>query len=126
INNAQKAYDSSGDQNHTALWHLETEKENQRLLFIQSSAFKHTISALKTNIQKHDVESALLDKKIRDASLTASLTAKDIAKIKEASSDRQKSLRTELEALRSRQTKTIADESKALSELEKTKATERP
>ena len=64
----------------------------------------------------------MLDKKIRDASLTASLTEKDIAKIKEASSDRQKSLRNELEALRSRQSKTIADEAKALSELEKARA----
>lgn len=126
INLAQKAYDSAGDQNHTALWNLETEKEKQRLLFIQSSALKHAISALKVNIQIHDVESGLLDKKIRDASLTATLTEKDIAKIKEASSDRQKSLRTELEALRSRQNKSIADEAKSLAELDKIKTSENP
>ncbi len=126
ITNAQKAYDTAGDQKSTALWNLETEKEKQRLLFIQSSSLKHSISALKTNIQTHDVESGLLDKKIREANLTASLTEDDIKKIKDASSDRQKSLRKELEALRSRQSKTSADEAKALAELEKIKATENP
>lgn len=126
ITNAQKAYDTSGDQKSTALWNLETEKEKQRLHFIQSSALKHFISALKTNIQTHDVESVLLDKKIREANLTASLTEDDIKKIKEASSDRQKSLRTEIEALRGRQSKTSADEAKVLAELEKIKATANP
>lgn len=126
INNAQKTYDAGGDQKTTALWHLETEKEKQRLLFIQSSALKHSISALKTNIQTHDVESGLLDKKIRVANLTASLSEDDIKKIKDASSDRQKSLRAELEALRSRQNKTSADEAKALGDLEEIKAAENP
>lgn len=126
IANAQKTYDEVGDQKSTALWNLETEKEKQRLLFIQSSALKHSISALKTNLQTHDVESVLLDKKIREANLTASLTEDDIKKIKDASSDRQKSLRAELEALRGRQSKTSADEAKALAELEKIKASENP
>ena len=126
ITQAQKAYDAAGDQKTTALWNLETEKEKQRLLFIQSSVLKHSISALKSSIQKYDIESGLLDKKIREAELTATLTEDDIRKIKEASSDRQKSLRTELEVLRGRQSKTSADEAKALAELEKIKASENP
>lgn len=126
ISTAQKAHDAAGDQKPTALWNLESEKEKQRLLFIQSSALKHTISSLKTDLQTHNAELGLLDKKIREANLTASLTEDDIKKIKEASSDRQKSLRSELEALRSRQSKTTADEAKALTELEKIKATENP
>lgn len=126
ITNAQKAADAGGTQNQTAIWNLEVEKEKQRLLFIQSSALKHSISALKTSLQTHDVESGLLDKKIREANLTASLTEEDITKIKEASSDRQKSLRAELEALRGRQSKSSADEVKALAELEKLRAAENP
>jgi small-conductance mechanosensitive channel len=124
ITAAQKAYDVSGDQKQVALWNLESEKEKQRLLFIQSSALKHAISALEINLQTHDVESALLDKKIREANQTAVLSEADIAKIKDASSDRQKFLKTETEALRSRQSKASTDEAKALAELEKIKADE--
>jgi potassium-dependent mechanosensitive channel len=123
---AQKTYDAGGDQTHTALWNLESEKEKQRLLFIQSSALKHSITALEINIQTYNVESALLDKKIQEANQTAKLTKADIAKINEASSDRQKSLRAESEALRSRQNKATADEAKALAELEKIKAAGTP
>ncbi len=122
---SQKAYDTSGDQKQTALWNLEAEKEKQRLLFIQSSALKHSISPLDINLQTHDVESALLDKKIRIANQTAVLSEADIAKIKDASSDRQKSLKTETEALKGRQSKASTDEAKALAELEKIKAAEK-
>ncbi|MES2980801.1 MAG: mechanosensitive ion channel domain-containing protein [Verrucomicrobiota bacterium] len=126
ISLAQKAYDSSGDQNHTALWHLESEKEKQRLLFIQSSALQQAIAALKINIKTHEAESGLLEKKIREASRTAVLSEEDIAQIKAASSDRQKALRTETEALRSRQSKASEDEAKALANLVKIKAAESP
>ncbi len=123
---AQKAHDAGGDQKHTTLWNLEAEKEKQRLLFIKSSALKHSISALEINLQTHDVESALLDKKIREANQTAVLSEADITKIKDASSDRQKSLRAETEVLKSRQSKVSTDEAKALAELEKIKAAEKP
>ncbi len=126
ITAAQKAHDAGVDQKLTTLWNLEAEKEKQRLLFIKSSALKHSISALEINVQTHDVESALLDKKIREANQTALLSEADIAKIKDASSDRQKSLRAETEALRSRQSKASTDEAKALAELEKIKAAEKP
>ncbi len=122
ISTAQKTYESSGDQNHEALWNLETEKEKQRLLFIQSSALQHSISAVQNSIKTHDAESRLLEKKIREANRTATLSEEDITQIKAASLDRQKALRVETEALRSRQNKASEDEAKALAELEKMKA----
>ncbi len=126
ITAAQKAYDASGDEKHKALWDLESEKEKQRQLFIQSSALKHSISILEIKLQANDIESALLDRKIREANQTAVLSEADITKIKDASSDRQKSLKNEAEALRSRQNKASADESKAIAELETIKAAEKP
>jgi potassium-dependent mechanosensitive channel len=126
IADAKKAYDASGDQNHTTLWNLDTEKEKHRQLFIQSSTLQHSITALKTNIQTHDIESELLNRKIRLANQTASLTDKDIAQIKAASTDRQKSLQSELDSFRSRQNKSTSDEAKALAELEKAKAAATP
>jgi potassium efflux system protein len=126
ITTAQKTYDAGGDQIHTALWNLESEKENQRLLFIQSSALKNSISTCKINIETYDFELDLLAKKILEANLTASLSKEDINKIKAASSDRLKSLRAETEALRSRQSKASTDETNALTELETVKAAEKP
>ncbi len=126
ITAAQKAYDVGGDQKNTILWNLESDKEKQRFLFIQSSVIKHFISELEINLQTYNIEAALLDKKIHEANQTAALSEADITKIKEASSDRQKSLKAETEALRSRQNKASTDEAKALAELEQIKATENP
>ena len=112
------------DQALTRLWNLESDKEKQRLLFIQSSALQLSISALKTNIQTLDAESDLLQKKLNEASLTAVLSKEDIDQIKAASADRQKALKAEIEALRSRQNKASTDETKALANLEKIKTTE--
>lgn len=126
IGGLQKTYNTAGEQNHAALWNLETEKEKQRQFFIQSSAVKHSISALKISLQTLDAEAGLINRKIAEARKTAVLSDADLEKIKAASSDRQKSLRTETEALRARQSKAVADEAKALAELEKIKATENP
>jgi potassium efflux system protein len=124
ISAAEKKNEPSVDQALTRLWNLESDKEKQRLLFIQSSALQLSISALKTNIQTLDAESNLLQKKISEASLTAVLSKEDIDQIKAASTDRQKALKAEIEALRSRQSKASADEAKALANLEKIKSTE--
>jgi potassium efflux system protein len=126
ISAAQKAYNQSGDQNHTALWNLEFEKEKQRLLFIQSSALQRSIDALKISIKTHEAESNLLESKIREASKTAALTGEDVAQIEAASSDRQKAIRAETEALRNRQKKTAEEEAKALANLEQIRAAETP
>ena len=124
ISAAEKKNEPSEDQALTGLWNLESDKEKQRLLFIQSSALQISISALKTNIQTLDAESDLLQKKISEASLTAVLSKEDIDQIKAASADRQKALKAEIEALRSRQSKASTDEAKALANLEKIKSTE--
>ncbi len=126
ISELQKAHDDKAAEKSTTLWNLEAEKEKQRLLFIQSSALQQSIASLKINIQIHDAELGLLEKKIREAAKSASLSEEDITQIKAASSDRQKALRAETEALRSRQNKAAADETKALENLQKIKAMEKP
>lgn len=126
ISEAQKAHDAPSADKRATLWNLTVEKERQRLLFIQSSALQQTIAAIKTGIQTHDAELALLNQKITEAEKTASLREEDITQIKAASSDRQKALRTETEALRSRQNKAASDESKALEDLQKIQASPNP
>ncbi|MEY3395971.1 MAG: hypothetical protein RL346_2208 [Verrucomicrobiota bacterium] len=126
ISEAQKAHDAPSADKRSTLWNLTVEKERQRLLFIQSSALQQTIAAIKTGIQTHDAELALLNQKITEAEKTASLREEDITQIKAASSDRQKALRTETEALRSRQNKAASDESKALEDLQKIQASPNP
>lgn len=124
ISEAQKNQPGTEDRNHAAVWNLESDKEKQRLLFIQSSALQFSITALKTSIQTLDWESDLLRKKIREANLTAVLGKEDIEQINAASSDRRKALRAEIDALRNRQSKASADEAKALANLESAKSAE--
>lgn len=124
ISEARKNQDAAEDRNPAGLWNLESDKEKQRLLFIQSGALQLSINALKTNIQTLDWESDLLRKKIREASLTAVLSKEDIEQINAASSDRRKALRAEIDLLRNRQSKASSDEAKALATLESTKSAE--
>jgi potassium-dependent mechanosensitive channel len=102
-----------------AAWNLDFERAKQRAFFIRASALQYSISALKQSIAAQDVERNLIEKKIHEANRGAVFSDEDFERIKNATQNRKKSLREEIDELRKRQRKASTDEAAALANLNK-------
>jgi small-conductance mechanosensitive channel len=99
---AMKAISEAEGKSEVAQWKLDTIRAKQRSLFIRASGLEHGIATLEVQMRANDIKLALLSKKIREAGEKLVFSAEDLARIKEASADRQSALRKEGSEIRKR------------------------
>lgn len=106
-------------QEPVAQWKIDTAKAKQRSLFIRASAIQHSIASIEEVMAVHSFELALLSRKIKEAGEKLVFGEEDLARIKEASTDRMAALRKEAADVRKRQRKASDEKAAAASALDK-------
>ncbi len=100
---ATKTYEAAAEEDKdTALWELNSARDQQRVLFIRASSLKHNISSLENLKAAADIESAWLSKQIEEARKDTRFDQEDMETIRKASEDRQEKLRQEIRDVRKR------------------------
>lgn len=95
------ADEPSGD--GPAAWRLEADRTKSRLLAVRAMFLQSSISQLKDQVETTQLQLSLLDRQIGVVRKKAVFRDEDLAIVKKAASDRQASLRKELEAIRKRE-----------------------
>ena len=107
-------------------WKLDTLKVKQRTLFVRASGLQHTITSLEELMRANEVSLGLLSRKIKEAGDDLVFSEEDLARIKEASADRQSAWKKEGAEYRKRQRKAVDEKAVTAAALASLKATPEP
>lgn len=107
-------------------WKLETLRSKQRSLFIRASGLQYGISSIEEMMRANEVSLGLLSRKIKEAGSNLVFSEEDLARIKEATEDRQSALKKESVTFRKRQQKAVQEKETTAASLAALKATPEP
>ena len=121
-----KNLDQEQGEKTAAQWKLDTLRAKQRSLFVRASGLQHAIASLEEMMRANGVSLGLLSRKINEAGKNLGFGEEDLARIKEASSDRQSVLKKEGADYRKRQRKAVEEKAATAAALEALKAMPEP
>lgn len=123
---ALKAIEQAGEDKVALQWKFDTLKMKQRSLFIRASGLQRGIASLEEMTRANEATLGLLSRKIKEAGDDLIFSEEDLARIKEASADRQSALKKEGVDYRKRQRKAVEEKTATAAALAALRATPEP
>jgi small-conductance mechanosensitive channel len=123
---AIKGLEQAKDDKAQLQWKLDALKVKQRALFVRASGLQHAIASLEELMRANEVSLGLLSRKIKEAGDDLVFSEENLARIKEASADRQSAWKKEGAEYRKRQRKAVDEKAVAAAALASLKATPEP
>lgn len=123
---AIKGLEQAKDDKAQLQWKLDALKVKQRALFVRASGLQHAIASLEELMRANEVSLGLLSRKIKEAGDDLVFSEENLARIKEASADRQSAWKKEGAEYRKRQRKAVDEKAVAAAALASLKAIPEP